>query len=60
MIDQVLEIVVLQIGKPWNQLENKTHSIACTTSVIMDSHLFDYNEFNKIERNDILDFGNGV
>ena len=42
--------------KPWNQLENKTHSIACTTSVIMDSHLFDYNEFNKIERNDHLRF----
>ena len=42
--------------KPWNQIENKAHSITCTTSVLMDSHLFDYNDFNKVERNDYLSF----
>ena len=42
--------------KPWNQLENKAHSVTSTTSVIMDSHLFDYNDFNKFERNDHLRF----
>ena len=42
--------------KPWNQLENKAHSVVSTTSVVMDSHLYDYNDFNKVERNDYLRF----
>ena len=42
--------------KPWNQLEKKAHSVTSITSVIMDSHLFDYNDFNKFERNDHLRF----
>ena len=42
--------------KPWNQIDNKVHSITCTTTVLMDSHLFDYNDFNKVERNSYLRF----
>ena len=42
--------------KPWNQIDNKAHQITCSTSVLMDSHLFDYNDFNKLERNDYLRF----
>ena len=42
--------------KPWNQIDNKAHQITCSTSVLMDSHLFDYNDFNKHERNDYLRF----
>ena len=40
--------------KPWNQLERKAHRIKCSTSVMMDSHLFDYNNFNSDERNNYM------
>jgi len=40
--------------QPWNQLECKAHGITSTTSVVMDSHLFDYNNFNTHERNEYM------
>ena len=39
---------------PWNQLEFTAHRTKCTTSVVMDSHLFDYNEFSCDERNNYM------
>jgi len=42
--------------KPWNQIEGKAHLISCKMSLVMDSHLFDYNDFSNNERNDDLRF----
>ena len=36
---------------PWDQIKGKSHSVSCITSVVMDSHLFDYSDFNDDERN---------
>ena len=37
---------------PWNIVENKQHELKCTTSVLMDSHLYDYQNFSSTERID--------
>jgi hypothetical protein len=39
---------------PWDQIKGKSHSVSCITSVVMDSHLFDYNNFNDDERNNYM------
>ena len=40
--------------KPWNPQAHKEHQIGCISSVIMDSHLFDYNDFSCCERNEYM------
>ena len=40
--------------KPWNPKGHKEHQIGCISSVIMDSHLFDYNNFSCCERNEYM------
>lgn len=42
--------------KPWDQLEGKAHKIMCFTSVLMDSHLYDYNNFTCNQRKEYLRF----
>jgi hypothetical protein len=37
---------------PWNLVEHKQHELKCTTSVLMDSHLYDYQNFRFSERID--------
>ena len=36
--------------KPWDQIKRESHSVSCLTSVIMDSHLYDYSHLNEDER----------
>lgn len=36
--------------KPWNQLKGESYNLICTPCTMMDSHLYDYNNFTSNER----------
>ena len=36
--------------KPWSEIEERPYSISSSTSVLMDSHVYDYLEFSEKQR----------
>ena len=38
------------IWRPWNTENNFPHKIYCNPTILMDSHLYDYNSFSSLER----------